>query len=249
MKEKQRLLSLIAFIAIAGPPAVARAEEQVLCPRSDDAWANFHPGTWARFERFTTQGELKWTEKWKSTLLRVEEKQVVIKRETEGDGAREAKELPREIVTPWTVTWTEIGKETLQLEGKDFECRILERTHKKSKGTTRSWRGIVDGKEIVLKTISHAEFPDGHVEDDHWRLLKAREELTVGGRKIFCQVSEDIEENDDGKGEKSKVTTRTWYTSEVPGGVVEQEKRGPASDGKDTVWTTKMTEFETVKEE
>jgi hypothetical protein len=249
MTETRRSLLLALALALAGTPAPARAEEQVLCPRSENSWANFHIGSWARFERVTTQGEQKWTQQWKETLLKVEEKQLVLKHEPLGDGAGEANEETRDIVTPWTVTWTVIGKETLQLDGKDVECRILERTHRKSKGTTRSWRGVVDGKEIELKVIAHAEFPDGHVEDDFWRLLKAREEMTAGGRKLACMVSEAVQDTDDGKGKKSRSTYKTWYTTEVPGGVVQQEERGPAEDGKETAWVFKLTDFETVKEE
>lgn len=237
---------MVVSAAILAMPA--RAEDEVLLQYENDGWAPFKPGSWITTETTVVSGGKSTRTAEKITLLRMDGGQQDFRVETTINGVTEKQDNPVTLPEPWKVTWTEVGKETLEIEGVKIECRILERKHTKSDGETRSWRGQVDGKEIELKERAVIRRPDGSVETNSTDVVKLKEKVKIGDREVTCRVSVNTFEKKKGDESLSKDTTRRWDCPSVPGGTAKVEQ--VVEDGKSRTTTTwAVTAFEAAKSE
>ncbi|KAF0243921.1 MAG: hypothetical protein FD180_2950 [Planctomycetota bacterium] len=228
-------------IAFAIGASLAFSEEEELNARKDDPWASRKPGTWVKWQWESNGGGEATTGKYTETLDRVEEKQLVFKVLRDDGTETTTDEENREFPEIFKVDWTVVGKETLEVDGKKIECRILLRQHKKSKGQTTSWRGKVNGKEIELKSVAHSEFPDGKVLDDQSRVVKLSEDMKIGDRTVKCMVSESKDTSKEGD-EVTKTTRKTWSAEEIPGSVAKSESRTVTGE-EETTTAWKVLDF------
>ena len=216
------------------------AEDEELGGKAGDPWIAFAPGTWAKFGRSTKTAGGTQVDSRKEILLRVEEKQLVFRFDETRGGKSETREEASPLTEPWTVHWTEIGKETLEVGGEKVECRILERDHRDGSGKTKSWRGIVDGKEIELKNEMAAETKAMKIRQTV-ATVKLSEEIVVGDARVSCRVEEFASETtQDGK--TLKIFGRTWSSEKLPGGIGRSEVT-EIKDGEETVTTTRLEAF------
>ncbi|MBI2920262.1 MAG: hypothetical protein HYY18_04155 [Planctomycetes bacterium] len=216
------------------------AEDEVLFGKSDHAWAGIETGTWAKYERTTQSGGRTTVESWKETLLRIEETQLVFRFDTTRNGKTESKEEPSPFVAPWTVQWSEIGKETLEVGGQKVECRILERAHRDGSGTTKSWRGKVDGREIELRSELESKVGGGTFRQTV-KITHLSEEVAIGDVRVACRVEELSSETV--RGDKSwSTTSKTWSSEKLPGRIARSE-RTDVDDGEKTVTTTRLESY------
>lgn len=228
------------FLSMLAAALACFAEDEVLFGKSDHGWAGVEIGTWAKFERTIQSGGRTTVESWKETLLRIEEKQLVFRFDIARNGKTESTEETSAITEPWTVHWTEIGKETLEVGGQKVDCRILERAHRDGSGTTKSWRGMVDGKEIELKGEVASKLEGGTFHQTV-RILRLSEEISIGGAKVACRVEELTSETARG-GKKWSSHSKIWSSEKLPGRIARLE-RTDDDDGEKTVTTLRLESF------
>ncbi len=250
MNSSRKYIVAASAILVATWVSSASGEDEIRGGKEDHAWARFHPGSWIRIERSTKSGKNEWKETRTETLISIVEKELTVRIETKEKGRpAETREEKGAIGNPEKVTWKEIGMESLKLQGKEVECRVLERDTSKPKGTVRSWRGIVDGKDVQLKKVSHQKRDGGGVNDSSWTLVTLHESVKIGADSIDCRVEEVLEETKDAESKvESKVSGRFWLSDRVPGGFVKWESTFSHGD-EESRSTESVVEFHVVKSE
>lgn len=230
----------LALPAVLAACLSSFAEDEELSGKKDHPWAASAPGAWASYERTVKADGATTVERWKETLLRIEENQLVFRIEQTARGKKESTEEPSPFTAPWTVHWTEIGKETLEVGAQKVECRILERAHRDGSGKTKSWRGVVDGTEIELKGEVESEIEGGKFHQTV-KILRLSEDVSIGDAKVVCRVEELSSETTRGGKTWSSLST-IWSSEKLPGRIARSE-RTDVDDGKKTETTTRLESF------
>jgi hypothetical protein len=176
-------------------------------------WNRFDAGSWA--ETVTTGkrdgAEVRTTER--SSLKEITPTEVVISLDTvEAGGGRSSIDIryPLQQRETKEEAGRKTGSEKLTIDGKTYECDILER------GGVRRWVcAAAAANKGVLKTESIVESVQILS-----RVLRIGEKVKVGKDEVTCWVREEITDTGD-----QRTTRTTWMSDDVPGGVVKAEVR------------------------
>lgn len=178
--------------------------------KSAESWASHKVGTIVAYStNIQGPGKAKIGSTYK--LTKVTEKEVTLLSEVTGA----AKPLERTLARkPADAKWEAVGNETLEIDGKKFECEI--KAAKIGAQEVKVWF-VKDG---WVKSVYGAETT---------QLLKHSEALTAGGKKYSCALWETI---------NGAVTIREWRSTDVPGMLVRREemiKRDPKAAAETTL--------------
>ena len=207
-------------------------------PRPDDGWRNFRRGSWVRIRTM----EDEFTREERHQLKAIQRGCVVL--HIEGRD----KTLPgtRPVFKDSDLVRKEVKAETVTIDGRDYRCRVIETTWKrtKHKGTTvslkeRSW--IAEDPtlpETLLRRETTERSPKGAEITRTRRVLSLSEKRTIGEREVDCWSVESVSEWKTGRTE-----VRTWYSREVPGHEVRRVEK-IRNHGHETESSTEVINFE-----
>lgn len=199
-------------------------------------WERFGPGSSAEYAITGKRDGAAVRATEKSLLKDVTESDVVVSLESvDAAGGRSLVDMKYPLArrpVPKEDEGRKTGDETLTIDGKSYDCEILER-----KGVRRWVCAAVTANRGVLKTESIS----GSVQLIT-RVLKVEEKVTVGTNTVVCWVREEITDTGD-----QKTTRKSWISDEVPGGIVRSELK-QVRNGEILVETvTTLTAFHVVK--
>ncbi len=190
----------------------------------------FPVGSWVKFEStndYFIDGEKRHdTSTWTERLKNANESTITLIREREEFGETVIEETTEELdeQMPWLAPPSEEEQaETLTVDGQEIACRIIrfdkesEQYGQKFQISGEAWWS--DRILLPLKMRTRLE-SDGEKQSQETVVEKLDVEISIGERKFRCIELVQRELGEDGTTAKSRRTSRTWYSEDVPGGLV-----------------------------
>jgi len=130
-----------------------------------------------------------------------------------------------------------VGQETIEAAGKQYACTIYEM--EESDGMVKQTAVTAEG--LRVRTVTGMKNDQGKIEEPLVELLtKADTVLSGGGKKLRCQI---YAREDKDLGEK----TVTWFSLDIPGGVVRSETVSKDESGTEVRDTFEVVEWKAVE--
>lgn len=185
-------------------------------------WAGFREGSWSETRVTRQNPKGKETINSKVTVQKAEEAKVTLLRQAQGRAARdETVKLSDDL--------RKLGTETIDVDGKAFECTIYETTEVAGGETSRIKLWIckdAPGRKVKMEQTSIVR---GVEMKGSGMLKRLGQRVTVGKQ----QVSYAIFEMKGKTALETNVSITRWISEQVPGFLVREEKR--VSDGKEEI--------------
>ena len=225
------LLTLVAAILAQAKPAAP--------------WEGIKENSWVLYR--ISEGDKKTEEK--RTLLRIEGTEGVLKVEPKEGEAKEVREI---IVSPPAPDKNTMIGSKYDIDGTKYDCGIVEgrdvtgSTMGQAIVKTKTWLSAaspIPGSflrketQVIVATIT--------VRRETYRVLHMNVKVRVEGISVSgWQTEKAVEEED--RGTNTKTTEVSWWSHEVPGWLVKQEKKVTIA-GKTTSTKLEVAKFEVAK--
>ncbi len=226
------LLTLVVAILVQNKPAAP--------------WEGVKENSWVTYR--LSEGEKKTEEK--RTLLRIEGTEGVIKVEPK-EG--EAKEIRAVLVSPPQPDKNQSIGSKYDLDGAKYDCGVVEGREVSGNAMgqaitkTKTWLSIASPipgwffrkeSQTIVATIV--------VKRETIRLLHLNVKVRVEGISVSGWQTETTSEEEEQAGGTIKTQDTSWWSHEVPGWLVKQEKKVTKA-GKTTTTKLEVAKFEVAK--
>ncbi|MBI2898936.1 MAG: hypothetical protein HYY17_02015 [Planctomycetes bacterium] len=215
----------------------------LLCAQDASWWSGWKEGSTVTLRTTTVCGRTKLVKEEKFTVARADARSVVVKVETTENGTTTAREDTHHAGDPPKAGGTEKGRQELTVDGKKFACTVLEERQRGYGGDSVTTRWVCPDAPTpagVVKEESRGSVGNNELTSS-FKLVKLNAPVKVKGRTCSCWVVETFSADAVGR-----VTAKMWYSRDVPGRVVRQERR-IESGGEPTTVTVEVVALEIGK--